>query len=203
VSYSKGVCQHCGGHIEFPAEGAGQTIPCPHCKWNTVLTVNRAPSVEIGGGASSQKRIFLAFGVAVALVAVGGIAALVWLKQASPESQPPQQPNAASTNITLAPVAKPVPEPDPWHGLKVGTISLEKSGDGRLVHAVGTVRNTSDRQRFGVKVELDILDAQGKKLGSATDYTQVIEPGKEWKFKALVTDRNPATAKLAAIKEQD
>jgi hypothetical protein len=54
-----------------------------------------------------------------------------------------------------------------------------------------------------VKVELDVLDAQGDKLGSATDYTQVMEPGKEWKFKALVTDRKAAAAKLIDIKEQD
>ncbi len=72
-----------------------------------------------------------------------------------------------------------------------------------MIYAVGTVRNTSDHQRFGVKVELDILDAQGNKLGTATDYTQVMEPGKEWKFRALVTDRKATAAKLAAIKEQN
>ncbi|HEX3989434.1 MAG TPA: FxLYD domain-containing protein, partial [Verrucomicrobiae bacterium] len=99
--------------------------------------------------------------------------------------------------------AKPVVEPDPWHGSKAGKITLEKSDDGRVIHAVGTVRNTSNHQRFGVKVELDVLDAQGKKVGSATDYAQLIEPGKEWKFKALVTDPNAASAKIAAIKEQE
>ncbi|HEY3854904.1 MAG TPA: FxLYD domain-containing protein [Verrucomicrobiae bacterium] len=203
MSYSKGVCQHCGGHIAFPSEGAGQTISCPHCQWDTVLSVKRAPSVEISGGAASQKRVSIAFGIAAALVAVMGIVVLLFLKQTPPESQPPQQPVAVSTNITPAPPAKPVVEPDPWHGLKAGKISLEKSGDGRVVHAVGTVRNTSDHQRFGVKVELDVLDAQGKKIGSATDYAQMIEPGKEWKFKALVTDRNADSAKIAAIKEQE
>jgi hypothetical protein len=101
------------------------------------------------------------------------------------------------------PAPKPVPPPDPWHGLKAGSVTLEKQGDGRMIYAVGTVRNTSDHQRFGVKVELDVLDLQGEKLGSATDYTQVMEPGKEWKFKALVTDKKAATAKLIDIKEQN
>ena len=32
-------CQHCGGHIEFPAEMAGQTINCPHCQLETQLVI--------------------------------------------------------------------------------------------------------------------------------------------------------------------
>jgi hypothetical protein len=60
-----------------------------------------------------------------------------------------------------------------------------------LVYAVGTLTNDTTRQRFGVKVEIDVLDAHRNKLGSATDYTEVIEPGKEWKFRALVTDKTP------------
>jgi hypothetical protein len=206
VSYSKGVCQHCGGHIEFPTEGAGQTIPCPHCQWNTVLTVSHAPSVEVGGGPGLRKRVFLGFGVAAAVVAAAGVGVFLWLKHTDVGTQPSEQnPGAITASGGTAPIppAKPVPPPDPWHGLKAGKVSLEKPGDGRLVYAVGTLRNTSDHQRFGVKVELDVLDAQGDKLGSATDYTQVMEPGKEWKFKALVTDRNAATAKLIDIKEQD
>lgn len=201
MSFSKGVCQHCGGHIEFPTEGAGQTITCPHCQWKTVLTIRHAPSVEVGGGANVRKRVFLGFGAAAVLVAAAGIAVLLWLKHTDVQTRPPQQ-NPA---VTMAPIppAKPVRPPDPWHGLKAGQVSLEKPGDGNLIYAVGTVSNTSGSQRFGVKVELDVLDGQGEKLGSATDYTQVMEPGKEWKFKALVTDRKAASAKLIDIKEQN
>jgi hypothetical protein len=36
-------CQHCGGHIAFPSEAAGQTVECPHCKCETLLS---APSAE-------------------------------------------------------------------------------------------------------------------------------------------------------------
>ncbi len=82
-----------------------------------------------------------------------------------------------------------------------GPITLEKAPGGHLVYAVGKLRNTSDHQRFGVKVELDVLDADNDKIGTATDYTPSIDPGKEWKFKALVTDRAAAAAKLAAVKE--
>jgi hypothetical protein len=197
VSFSKGVCQHCGGHIEFPTEGVGQTITCPHCQWNTVLTVRHAPSVEVGGGARVRKRVFLGFGIAAAIVAAAGVAVLLWLKYAGAESQ-----TQIPAPIAAVP-AKPVPPPDPWHGLMAGSVSLERSDDSRLIHAVGTVRNTSSRERFGVKVELNVQDEHGAKLGSATDYTQVIEPGKEWKFRALITDRNAARATIVEIKEQN
>ena len=32
-------CQHCGGHIEFPIEMAGQTVNCPLCQLETLLAV--------------------------------------------------------------------------------------------------------------------------------------------------------------------
>ena len=35
--YSKVNCNHCGGHIEFPAQMLNQTINCPHCQSNIVL----------------------------------------------------------------------------------------------------------------------------------------------------------------------
>lgn len=87
-----------------------------------------------------------------------------------------------------------------WNGLKSGEVAIENSG-GRLIYAVGTVRNESERQRFGITVDLDLLDAAGKKIGAATDYTQVIEPKKEWRFKALVTDPKTARAEITRIKE--
>jgi hypothetical protein len=30
-------CNNCSGHIEFPADGVGQAITCPHCGLETVL----------------------------------------------------------------------------------------------------------------------------------------------------------------------
>jgi hypothetical protein len=208
VSYSKGVCQHCGGHIEFPAEGAGQTIACPHCQWNTVLTPSNAPKIEVGGGPASRKRIFIAFGIAAIILAAAGVGGFLFFGSQHPAIAPQvstgnSNSTANSGASTLIPVQNTAPEPDPWHGLKAGPVKLDKQGDGRLVYAVGTVRNTSSRERFGVKVEVDVLDAHGDKIGTATDYTQVMEPGKEWKFRAMVTDKKAATARLGDIKEQD
>jgi len=35
--YHKGACPHCGQSIEYPAEGTGQTVPCPTCEKPFVL----------------------------------------------------------------------------------------------------------------------------------------------------------------------
>ena len=34
----KGVCQHCGGHLEYSFNVVGDTIPCPHCGESTLLS---------------------------------------------------------------------------------------------------------------------------------------------------------------------
>jgi hypothetical protein len=88
--------------------------------------------------------------------------------------------------------------------LKSGDVILEQSkGGSSLVYAVGTIANNSDHQRFGVKVEVDILDKAGKKIGKATDYIQVIEPRDKWRFHALVLEDKAASAKIASIKEEE
>lgn len=125
--------------------------------------------------------------------------AIRWWQSAKAKPVPP--PVAVVTPRRSANAAPGVPPPDPWHGLKPSPIKLEKSGDGNLVYAVGTVENTSGRQRFGVKVELDVFDSKGEKLDPATDYTEVIEPGKDWRFRALIVDRNATRATLKAIDE--
>lgn len=109
--------------------------------------------------------------------------------------------NAGASNSVQRVVAAPVAPPDPWHGLMAGPVVLEKATDGHLIYAVGKLHNTSTRERFGIKVELDVFDAATNKVGTATDYASSIDAGKEWKFRALVTDRTAATAKLTSVKE--
>ena len=86
-------------------------------------------------------------------------------------------------------------------GLGVSGIHLEKTQGNSLVYAIGTISNLTSRQRFGVKVELDLLDGSGQKIGTARDYQQVIEPNEKWQFRALVMDSKATTAKIASIKE--
>jgi hypothetical protein len=85
---------------------------------------------------------------------------------------------------------------------KISAITLKKSESGGLIHAIGTLKNNTTRQRFGVKIELDLLDEQNDKIGSASDYIAVLEPQGEWQFKALLTEPKVIKAKLSNIEEQ-
>src|SRR5947209_7305430 len=35
--YISGSCESCGRHIEFPADGLGMSVSCPHCGQSTTL----------------------------------------------------------------------------------------------------------------------------------------------------------------------
>ena len=104
----------------------------------------------------------------------------------------------------MAPATNAIPGPEAIAAQKefqVSMISFETTPGTSLVHAVGTVSNLASKQRFGVKVELDVFDASGKKIGIATDYQQVIEPKGQWRFNAPVINSKAASAALASIKE--
>ena len=205
-NFAKCACQHCGGHIEFPAEGIGRKIACPHCGGTTVL--NHAEPVEIGGSCATRRRIYWTLGIAAGLVVAAGSAILYVNYRDSKQATaapalplPPPQTNA--TADAAVPPPKPKPVRDLWRGLKASHVTLDASGNGSLIYAVGTLTNDTTRQRFGVKVEVEIFDGHHRKLGSATDYTDVIEPGQEWKFRAMVTDKAAKEAKLTNVKEQE
>ncbi len=203
--YRKCACKHCGGHIEFPAEGAGRTIPCPHCNWPTELI----DDTQVAASPAGRPRNKFAVPAAVLMIVMAaGAGVFFYMTRLRNIPAPPVAPGngqpavAAPAPHSNAPVAvAPKPPPDAWHGLMAGPIVLEKAGDGNLVYAVGKLRNASDHQRFGVKVELDVFNADRKKVGTATDYTPSIDPGKEWKFRAMVVDRSAKSAKLKSVKE--
>jgi hypothetical protein len=112
-----------------------------------------------------------------------------------PEAQPPPPTNP--------PVATPSPEEGTVESnFRVSAIAIEKQTGSSLIYAVGTVKNLLDKQRFGVKLELELDNAAGQKIGLARDYQQILEPSGEWRFKALVVESKASSARLASIHEQ-
>ena len=203
TKYLKGECRECGGHLEFPVETVGMTIDCPHCGKPTELLL-RAPPEE----PSVPRKAILWTVIAVVILGLG-LAGAFWAlnraqKLASRQNAkgPGLQSAAADTNAVAEHLAAAV-EQDPASkaGFRIGAIQLEKTSGSSVVHAVGTLTNPANRQRFGVKVEIDLLDSAGKKLGTATDYQSVIEPNGQWEFKALVVDAKSVSARLASISE--
>jgi len=187
-----GECQHCGGRFEFPAEAAGLTGECPHCGQATDCLLAAPPEEK----SPAQTRAVIFTVVAVVILVGGLIGAFVALKRA-------QRQFGRKEAQTQASALSPPKPADPFaaEGFRVSTVTLETTPGTKLVHAQGSIVNTTNRQRFGVKVELELFDAGGKWLAKATDYKDVIEPNAEWKFRAPVVEKKAASAKVAAIKE--
>jgi hypothetical protein len=192
--YLKGECQQCGGHLEFPVDTIGLQIPCPHCGQTTELLL-AAPPQESG----IPRRVILWTLGALIILALGLAGTLLALNQAQRLAARQKQPVSAQ----LQPPPQKTDEPTLKAGFSISPIHLEKVEGSSLVYAVGMVTNETDRQRFGVRVEIALVDPVGKKLGSAKDYQQVIEPHGRWGFKALVNEARATSAWLAAITEDN
>jgi hypothetical protein len=196
TKYLKGECQHCGGHLEFPVEAAGMAADCPHCGKQTDLLL--APPPEESSG--SHKAVVWTV-IAVVILALGG--AGLWVAWKRAEKWAARQGHTKSVAVTnAAPGGQPAESVVPQDGFSVSVITLEQAAGTSLVYATGTVKNAFDKQRFGVKVELDLLDGAGEKVGVAKDYQQVIEPGGEWRFRALVVEKRARGARVSSIKEE-
>lgn len=195
TKHLKGECQHCGGHLSFPAEGIGQTATCPHCRQETELFL-ATPKQE-----STVPTKVIVYTIIAILILGGGTAALLiklkheqrilaQMKQSLDTNSPPK--TVEPTPMELAAKA----------GFKVSAIKLEKTQGAGLVYAVGTVKNATGRKCFSVKIELDVLSSDGQKIGTATDQVSTLEPKAEWKFRALVVESKAVSAKLTSIQEQ-
>ncbi|HEY0550237.1 MAG TPA: FxLYD domain-containing protein, partial [Verrucomicrobiae bacterium] len=89
------------------------------------------------------------------------------------------------------------------NGFSVSKTVIEKTSGSSLAYASGSLKNDTDKQRFGVTVELELMDSKGGKIGTAKDYAAIIEPNMEWKFRALLVQKNVAAARVANVKEQE
>jgi hypothetical protein len=189
LKHLQGECSHCGGRLEFPADSIGAMADCPHCGQPTELTLAAPPSTSIVPAKA------IVWTLIAVLILGGGLAgAMVALKRAQKMAARQKQTAVETVTNEVSPVAGQA-------NLNVSNVVLEKAQGSSLVHAVGTVRNAAAKQRFGVKVEIDLFDAAGQRLGIAQDYLPVLEPNAEWRFKALVMQSKVVSAKVASIKE--
>ena len=165
------------------------TVECPHCHAQTQLQ----PAHKAGRNIS-RLLIFAVLGIACAI----GI--LMFLKRKQPNASAPQA--VVQTNAVATPTETPS-RPKAADDLKVtGTVSVDKAQGSRLSYAIGTLKNDSEHQRFGVKVELTLFDNAGNKLPTtANDYVQTLAPREERKFRALVLEPKAVSAKVLSIKE--
>ena len=201
TTFLKCACPHCDGHIEYPASAAGQTVACPHCGTTEVL-----PAAVNAPDRKKRSPLALTGIVGGGLLVIGLISALI-LSQIDPRKSS-ETPIVPRTAPTASPATEQESRLDPTApkspvDFKISKIAFDRKEGSRLVYAVGTVRNNSAHQRFGVKIELELLDSGGQKIGTATDYAAVIEPLDDWSFRALINEAQATSAKLARISEQE
>jgi hypothetical protein len=192
--FVKGECGHCGGHLEFPTDAAGQTITCPHCGQSTELVIPALPDKNRGFGP-----ILLGLGAAICLASVAGVF-LYRQKASTGASLATQSPPAVQTNTPVA-VAPPLEPQELTNDFAIMPFKLEKTPGSSLVYVTGTVKNMADQQRFGVKIAFGLSDTNDNPVGTATDYQSVLEPHGEWHFKALVIESKAVSAKFNSIQE--
>ena len=197
TKYLKGVCSHCEGRLEFPAEAIDTVTTCPHCGQPTELQLALPPSQ---GGIPTRTIVWTVVAILILGLGLAGVTFALTRaqKMAARKTQKASTNQPSSGANQLSASSSPAA---PQAGYRVSNIDLEKAPGSSLVHAVGTVQNTTAKQRFGVKIELDLLDGVGKKIGTAQDYQPVLEPNAQWRFKALVIHSKTVSAKLASIKE--
>ena len=178
------------------------SVACPHCGKPTELLLPAPPDEPI-----VPRRTIIWTVVTVVVLGAGLGGAMLALRRTENWAASKKKHSAATTStdtdvpaLPHGPGAQAV-QPFGETCLGVSGIHLEKTQGNSLVYAIGTISNLTSRQRFGVKVELDLLDGSGQKIGTARDYQQVIEPNEKWQFRALVMDSKATTAKIASIKE--
>ena len=181
------------------------TTPCPHCGWQTELTLETPPKVT----ARSPRNLKWAIaGVVILLVGLVGSVSAVLIAQKLAKKSGAQPVTSAGARATKRnrPADSAVPgrvkRAESIAGFSASEVRIEKTPGSSLVYASGTLNSESDEQRFNVTVEIDLFDSGGGKIGTAKDYKDVIEPRGQWIFRALVVHKNAASARIVAVREQ-
>jgi hypothetical protein len=199
AKYLRCTCASCGGHIEFPADGIGMTIPCPHCGCETELTLS-----EPEGSSAPFSRSFkwVIAGLVIIVVGIAGISgAWIMAQKLRKKSHdlPARSQSSVPPNSTLrAPSAAAYVS----NNFSVSGVKIEKVPGSKVEYAVGTAKNQSGQQRFSVTIELDLFDSAGRRIGAARDYCDMVEADGEWHFRALLLQARVASARVTSIWEK-
>jgi hypothetical protein len=73
---------------------------------------------------------------------------------------------------------------------------------GSLRYALGITSNELAQERFGVRIQLELLDTNGWRVGKTSDYRSVLHSNEVWHFRALVVEPAAASASLTSVREE-
>ena len=178
TAYATCQCPHCQGLVEVPPEPSGK-LQCPHCGQPLDLQPPKS---------SAKWPLFLIAGI---LLAGAAIAAVYWTSNRSKKVVGPITAAQATPTAKLVNIST--------NNFTLTDIGFERQGSLRYLR--GSLRNDLTRQRFGVKLQLDLLDADEGRVGSASDYRPVMQAGEVWQFRALALEPAAVTATIVSIQE--
>lgn len=184
-TFHKILCGKCAGKIEFPAEYAGQTIPCPHCQTLVVLTVPPpAPAEavpdypdpasltpeEVAKGKQAKTNVLAIVGVLVCMNLVMGGFYLLRTKSGGPIA-----------------------------GVAVTEWKLEP-GEYRTFFLTGTLSNSTSKAIANARVDFETLDNNGKPSGKVSAVVSNLEPNAVSQFSVQTTaTQNVWDAKVVGV----
>jgi DNA-directed RNA polymerase subunit RPC12/RpoP len=160
-TFHKILCGKCAGKIEFPAEYAGQTIPCPHCQTLVLLKTPPADPAEVKydypdpasltpeevtKGHKAKWSVIYTVAVLVGINLVMGI--LFLLRSKSDE---------ASNDVTV-------------------TSWKMEPGEYRTYYVTGVLSNSTSKAIAKARVEFETLDNVGAPSGKVSAVISNIEP---------------------------
>jgi hypothetical protein len=227
------MCPHCGKstRAEDPGEPL-TTAPIIHKAADTVPTVTPprapapfpAPSKPRPAVPEQRRRKSRAPVMLLAITCLAGAAVIgVYFHWGPSHVQTVSQPIALSpTNVTPSapdaltqapvesnpptPVATTVKPAKSTNDFKIRDLAVERpkgTRGSKLTYVIGVVENLSDIQRFGVKIELDLLDQRGVKIDSTSDYCDVLGSHQTLPFRAQAHDPRAFQARVASIREDN
>jgi hypothetical protein len=216
--YLKCACSNCGEIIGYLSTAVGQTVECPKCKEKSQLPDPAAPNpagpadpeptpahrcdacgapldaedLSCAACTARRRKLTLVWGVASALVLLALASLVLHLLNR------PTKKAAPSTMVLTQPQVK---APKSINDLKPGRFLLQlKKGDAAAV-AMGDVQNVSGNVHLRVRVDLDLLDSKGVKVGSVSDVINVFNARSTWRFLATVANPKATSVRFASIKE--
>jgi hypothetical protein len=82
-----------------------------------------------------------------------------------------------------------------------GKFVLEKKRGSDLLIGVGDVSNISEYMHFDIKIDLDVLDKNGAKIGTVNDYCSVLAPHGVWHVIATVDKPGAMSVRFGKLSE--
>jgi hypothetical protein len=223
------TCASCGQVIEYRANQAGLIINCPKCDEKSQLpSIPAAPErdafyspppdipefkecpicrtrLDLAAKSCStcdaenrrkkRTQLFIIIGASsfAALCAIG-LAGIFLLRFFARPAKP-----VSAGHIYFE---QAVPRgPKSIKDLSPGKFVLEKKRGNDLLIGVGDVSNVSEFMHFDIKIDLDVLDKNGAKIGTVSDYCSVLAPHTVWHVIATVEKPGAMSVRFGNLSE--